>query len=306
MVAVAELWSPKSIFNCESREVSTKMQYFLSVDPLWLKVLVWPDIKIFLTTRKRKSACWLYLKFTLQLIRAQCSSHPSVHQILFRGTEPLLGLGKWLSSVTDNLTMPVVSKGVLEEQNTITSVRHRNKLPREVVDASSLEVPKARSAWVTTPRLGKEWLKAAQKKRIWECWSTAAEHEPACAQMAKKSDDILVRISNSLQDQGRDCPLYSALVRSHLKSCAQFWAPHYKKDIEGLECGWRRATELGKGLEHKVDEEWLRELGVFILEKRRGRKDLITLYSHLKVDCSQSGPSKEVPQDLLPKDPETA
>ncbi|XP_058275341.1 uncharacterized protein LOC120748880 [Hirundo rustica] len=137
------------------------------------------------------------------------------------------------------------------------------------------------------PGLGRNGWKAAQKKRIWECWSTAAEHEPACAQMAKKSDDILVRISNSLQDQGSDCPLYWALLRPHLKSCVQFWAPHCKKDIEGLECGWRRATELGKGLEHKADEEWLRELGAFILEKRRGRKDLITLYSHLKVDCSQ-------------------
>ncbi|KAK4810809.1 hypothetical protein QYF61_008781 [Mycteria americana] len=107
-------------------------------------------------------------------------------------------------------------------------------------------------------RLGDEWIESSP------------EEKDLGILVDEKSDTSWQCVLCSSESQ-----LYPGL---HTKKHGQ----QHKKDMDLLERVQRRATKMIRGLEYLSYEERLRELGLFSLEKRRLRGDLIAVFQYLK------------------------
>ncbi|KAK4832113.1 LOW QUALITY PROTEIN: hypothetical protein QYF61_020740 [Mycteria americana] len=107
------------------------------------------------------------------------------------------------------------------------------------------------------------------------------------AAVAKKANRMLGCTNEGITSRDKEAiiPFYSALATPGILS------PLRKKDVDRLERVQGRATKMLKGLGSLPYEERLRELGLFSLEKRRLRGDLITMFQYLKGGYKEDGDS---------------
>ena len=105
-----------------------------------------------------------------------------------------------------------------------------------------------------------------------------------CVEVEKKAQRLLgyIRRQFSFRNKEIVLSLYNSLVRPHLEYAVQFWSPSLRKDIERLERVQARATKLIPEIRHRNYQTRLRELGLFSLETRRLRGQLIEVFKILR------------------------
>ena len=105
-----------------------------------------------------------------------------------------------------------------------------------------------------------------------------------CIEAEKKAQKILGYIKRQFGYRNKEIvlSLYNSLVRPRLEYAVQFWSPSYRMDIDRLERVQARATKLIPELRHKSYQDRLAELGLFSLETRRLRGQLIETFKFLR------------------------
>ncbi|KAJ7425284.1 hypothetical protein WISP_24066 [Willisornis vidua] len=100
----------------------------------------------------------------------------------------------------------------------------------------------------------------------------------------QKANCVLSCIKNNVTSRLKKVilSLYSALMRTHMEYCFQFWGLQHKKNVDLLGQVQRRVTNMNIGLEHPFCEDRWIGLGLFSLEKRMLWRFLIGAFQCLK------------------------
>jgi len=108
---------------------------------------------------------------------------------------------------------------------------------------------------------------------------SAAQVVEAC----KKANRALGMISRTIKYNSKSVllSLYKTLVRPHLEYCTPVWSPHYARDKHMLKKVQHRFTRMVPGMKELPYKSKLKLLGLWTLEERRNRADLLEMFKML-------------------------
>jgi len=127
---------------------------------------------------------------------------------------------------------------------------------------------------------GCELEKCTEEKDLGVIITNDMKSSRQCLQAYNRASRILGMIRRTISYKNKDIMLnlYKTLVRPHLEFCTPVWSPHYKKDKILLERVQRRFTRMIPELKNMEYESRLNKLGLWSLEERRNRADLIEVF----------------------------
>ncbi|KAJ7415268.1 hypothetical protein BTVI_38828 [Pitangus sulphuratus] len=100
------------------------------------------------------------------------------------------------------------------------------------------------------------------------------------------TDDIYLGFCKA---EGDDSSLLLYSGRPHPEYCIQLWGPQNRKDRDLMKQVQRKVTKIIRRMENLSCEERLRDLGFFILEKRRLQGDLTVTFQYLQGAYKKDG-----------------
>jgi len=105
-----------------------------------------------------------------------------------------------------------------------------------------------------------------------------------CMEAHSKASQILGIINRTIRFKNRGIlvSLYKTMVRPHVEFCSPAWNPYYVKDKQLLERVQHCFTRMFSDLKSLPYEDRLRNLGLWTLEERRNRADLLEIFKMVK------------------------